>query len=181
MSEDASGEACAASPSDIHEFNKFGVCTYCGKARSYKIALEKAERSCRGIISLEFKERCLMREMNKLGWTYFRYGPEEKPVDVPLTPSESKRGGFPISKPGPLYVPSGAVPSDIEWGEPPKTAVEFLGRHPEFEAVWNTLDLDRTLIPSGKNALWQDFVAAWNRRGLITNTEAELLIQARFE
>ena len=59
-------------------------------------------------------------------------------------------------------------------------AMEIVKRHPAMHAVWNVLDLDKTLSLTTKNVLWQDFVAAWNRRGLLTNEEADLLIKLRF-
>ena len=59
-------------------------------------------------------------------------------------------------------------------------AMELIKRHPAMHAVWSVLELDKTLTSTQKNVLWQDFVAAWNRRGLLTNEEADLAIKARF-
>jgi DNA-directed RNA polymerase subunit RPC12/RpoP len=65
-------------------------------------------------------------------------------------------------------------------GAVPAEPMDVIRSHPAMHAVWSVLELDRTLTPTQKNVLWQDFVAAWNRRGLLTNEEAELAIKARF-
>jgi uncharacterized Zn finger protein (UPF0148 family) len=76
------------------------------------------------------------------------------------------------------------VPVKPEYYEAPQSevekAVQLIKRHPAMHAVWNVLAMDKTLTSTTKNVLWQDFVAAWNRRGLLTNEEAELAIKARF-
>lgn len=68
-----------------------------------------------------------------------------------------------------------AVPRGV-----PAEPMDVIRSHPAMYAVWSVLELDRTLTPTQKNVLWQDFVAAWNRRGLLTNEEAELAMKARF-
>ena len=70
----------------------------------------------------------------------------------------------------------GASPTQIEL----ERAVQLIKRHPAMHAVWSVLELDKTLTSTQKNVLWQDFVAAWNRRGLLTNEEADLAMKARF-
>jgi DNA-directed RNA polymerase subunit RPC12/RpoP len=65
-------------------------------------------------------------------------------------------------------------------GAVPAEPMDVIRSHPAMHAVWSVLELDRTLTPTQKNVLWQDFVAAWNRRGLLTNEEAELAMKARF-
>jgi len=64
--------------------------------------------------------------------------------------------------------------------KPIEEVVSLLKRHPAMHAVYNVLDMDKTLSTTTKNVLWQDFVAAWNRRKLITNEEAELLLSLRW-
>jgi hypothetical protein len=71
-------------------------------------------------------------------------------------------------------------PPEYEAQRELERAVELIKRHPSMHAVWNVLAMDKTLTSTTKNVLWQDFVAAWNRRGLLTNEEAELAIKARF-
>lgn len=61
-----------------------------------------------------------------------------------------------------------------------KEPMDVVRSHPAMHAVWSVLEMDKTLTPTQKNVLWQDFVAAWNRRGLLTNEEAELAMKARF-
>jgi hypothetical protein len=65
-------------------------------------------------------------------------------------------------------------------GAVPAEPMEFIRANAWMHGVWSTLELDRTLTSTQKNVLWQDFVAAWNRRGLLTNEEAALAIKARF-
>ena len=76
------------------------------------------------------------------------------------------------------------IPKKPEYYEAPQSeverAVQLIKRHPAMHAVWNVLELDKTLTSTTKNVLWQDFVAAWNRRNLLTNEEAELAIKTRF-
>lgn len=183
-------ETCSKSPSGKHEYNKFGICIWCGKAKSYDLALSKAEAWCRGIISPVAKEECMRKKVEKLGWSYEgggrRFGKprteeerEKRHRELYGETAPAERGrrfqGETVELPSPpekeLRVP---------WLMEKEEALKFIGKHPCMDGVWKTLELDRTLIPSAKNALWQDFVAAWNRRGILTNEEAELLIKARF-
>jgi len=47
-------------------------------------------------------------------------------------------------------------------GAVPAEPMDVIRSHPAMHAVWSVLELDRTLTPTQKNVLWQDFVAAWN-------------------
>jgi hypothetical protein len=71
-------------------------------------------------------------------------------------------------------------PEQTPQTEVPAEPMEFIRGKPWMHGVWSMLELDKTLTSTTKNVLWQDFVAAWNRRGLLTNEEAELAIKARF-
>ncbi|MEM2355502.1 MAG: hypothetical protein QXO00_04195 [Candidatus Bathyarchaeia archaeon] len=94
---------------------------------------------------------------------------------------ECPKCGRRVEKPKGVYYCSVCGPSAV-MGEvaPAPEPIIVLKSHPAMHAVWSVLDLDKTLSPTAKNVLWQEFVAAWNRRRLLTNEQAEALLKLRW-
>jgi hypothetical protein len=59
-------------------------------------------------------------------------------------------------------------------------ALKIIEKHDAIDAVYKTLYYDQSTPGTTLTVLWQDFVAAWNRRGILDNNEAALLGQISF-
>ena len=55
-----------------------------------------------------------------------------------------------------------------------------LDANPSIDGAWYVLANEKSVPSVAKNVLWQDMIAAWNRRKVISNDDATLLLTIRY-